>query len=44
MDLRTWWIRLQIPYERLSLFAGNLATCLEAGLSLPASLEHSQHR
>ncbi len=39
MNLQTWWARQQMPYERLSLFAGNLATCLEAGLGLPASLE-----
>lgn len=41
MNLLSWWTRVSIPYERLSLFAGNLATCLEAGLALPASLETS---
>ena len=30
------------PYERLGLFSGTLATCVEAGLALPASLEHSR--
>ena len=39
MNVLSWWTRVSIPYERLSLFAGNLATCLEAGLALPASLE-----
>ena len=41
MNVLSWWTRVSIPYERLSLFAGNLATCLEAGLALPASLEIS---
>jgi len=31
----------RIPYQQLSLFCGNLATCLAAGLSVPVSLRTS---
>ncbi len=41
-DLRAWWMKWQIPYERLGLFSGTLATCVETGLALPASLEHAR--
>lgn len=41
-DLRAWWLKWQIPYDRLALFSGTLATCVETGLALPASLEHAR--
>lgn len=41
-DLRAWWMKWQIPYDRLALFSGTLATCVETGLALPASLEHAR--
>lgn len=33
------WLLSQLPLKDLSAFSGNLATCLEAGLSVPDSVE-----